>query len=98
MIQFKKNFEAAQRHQKVVQLSLHCAVLSLNGLGLVMKNLEDELPDAGALFGREFSSKPLRRLDFFFHMLIANLGSVVLVPRRLGVPPDLYPDIDPDPA
>ena len=43
-------------------------VLSLNGLGTVLKNLE---PVAGALFG--LSSSVFSA--FFFHMLIASLGS-----------------------
>ena len=78
-------------------------VLSLNGLGTVLKNLE---PVAGALFG--LSSSVFSA--FFFHMLIASLGSPgtqnfkilnhqveiitklfilpVLVPNLFGVPPD----------
>ena len=63
------------------------SVLSLNGFGTVAKNLDDA-DEAGALDGLPPSSS---MEAFFFHRLMASLGSVLLVPRRFGEAPNLYP-------
>ena len=65
-------------------------MLSLNGFGTVAKNLDDaeDADEAGALAGLPPSSN---MEAFFFHRLMASLGSVLLVPRRFGEAPNLYP-------